>query len=179
LSVGGYTKTKMDDIDSTMAPSALSKPILRTFDFSQFGTFSGKGGQRNAHLSFCGNMSQNVAPWCPAGTRWKEGSHSSASFNLGFGDSVARPEELNCSGVGRVTRARGGKYHTGRVVSPARVTANPLFSRAVPPARAPCYSAGAAHRYLSCVLLQQQLACDQNGWDEGKGFGFRASKEPQ
>jgi len=131
----------MDDTDSTMAPSASSKTVLRTFDFSQFDTFSAKGGQTNAHLSLCGNMSQSVAPWCPAGTRWKGGSHSSASFNLGFGDSVARPQELNCSGVGRATRARGGKCHTGRVVLPARVTANPLFSRAVPP-RAPWYPAG-------------------------------------
>jgi hypothetical protein len=57
---------------------------------------------------------------------------------------------LNSSGRGRATRARGGKCQTGRV--PARVTAaNPLFSRAVPPPRAPCYSAGTAHRYLSCV----------------------------
>ena len=148
----------MENMDSRMESSALSKPILRTFDFSQFDTFSAKCGQRNAHLSLCGNMSQNVAPWCPAG--WKGGSHSSASFNLGFGDSVARPEELNCSGVGRATRARGGKCHTGRVVLPARVKANPLFSRAVPPPRAPWYPAGKqqvapqlqrAHRYLSCV----------------------------
>jgi hypothetical protein len=142
----------MYDVDSTTQPSALSKPNLKTFDFSPFDTFSAKDAQRNAHLSLCGNMSQNVAPWCPAGTRAKGGSqsHSSASFNLGFGDSVARPEELNCSGRGRATRARGGKCQTGRV--PARVTAaNPLFSRTVPPPRAPCYSAGTAHRYLSCV----------------------------
>lgn len=74
----------MYDVDSTTAPSALSKPILKTFDFSKFDSVSAKGGQRNAHLSLCGNMS-----------RLSDASWGVELFRAGTGDTGTRREMSN------------------------------------------------------------------------------------